>query len=221
MSEAEAHTHAEHVVGLLGVHWMRGLAASLVDRWWLFLLRGLLAILFGVLTLLQPVAALAVLVLLFGVWAFIDGVSALALAIGRTHSWQLFIVGLIGIAVGAFTFYRPDLTAIGLYAAFAGWSIARGLLEIAVAIELRREIEGEAWLVVGGIASIAFGVLLIMLPAIGVLTVAWLIGAYALVFGVLMLGLSLRLRRVREPVARPARRHVVPTDLGAGTPQPV
>src|SRR5262249_52372394 len=130
--------------------------------------RGLLAIVFGVLALVQPVAALAALVLVFGVWALIDGVSALAIGIGERRSWQMVIIGALGIAAGAFTFYRPDITALGLYAAFAGWSVARGVVEIGLAIELRREIEGEVWMVLGGLTSIGFGILMIVLPAAGV-----------------------------------------------------
>lgn len=189
-----------------------GAARAMASNWWLLALRGALAIIFGILTLVEPIAALTAIVFVFGVWAFIDGINALAVSITGWRSWQLLLGGLVGIAVGLFTFFRPGITAVGLYAAVAAWAIARGILEIAVAIELRKEIEGELWLVLAGIASIVFGVLMILLPVAGVLAIAWLIGVYALLFGCLMVALSLRVRRILHEHPR------VPT-IGA-TPQP-
>jgi uncharacterized membrane protein HdeD (DUF308 family) len=177
------------------------LMAPLVDRWWLFLLRGLLAIAFGVLTLVHPGAALTALVLLFGIWALVDGIDALLLAFGRRRSWQLVVVGFLGIAAGLITLFRPGITAIGLYALIAAWSIARGIVEIVLAIELRREIRGELWLILAGIASIIFGVLLIALPAAGILALLWLVAVYAFWFGGMMLFLSFRLRSLRPPTS--------------------
>jgi uncharacterized membrane protein HdeD (DUF308 family) len=218
LPQDEAHRRAGDVLSLLpGVRAFASDARALVENWWMLLVRGVLAILFGILTLVQPGAALAALVLLFGVWALIDGVSALVLAISGWRSWQLVLSGLVGIAAGIFTFYRPELTAIALYAVFAAWAIARGILEIAVAIELRKQVKGEVWLVLGGIASILFGVLLIVLPSSGVLAVAWLIGIYALTFGVLMSVLSFRLRQVKHTAS--ATR--APVTIGAPTPQPL
>lgn len=181
-------------------------AGALVDNWWLFALRGVLALLFGALALFMPFAALSAFVLIFGVWAFLDGIHALAAAITGWRSWQLVLVGLVGIAVGLLTFFRPGITAFGLYAAIAAWSIARGVLEIAVAIELRKRITGEVWLALGGVASIVFGVLMVALPSAGVLALAWLIGIYALTFGVIMLVLGGRLYRLRHPARAEARR---------------
>jgi uncharacterized membrane protein HdeD (DUF308 family) len=204
----DAERRADDIVTLLGA----GAGAltlapigALATSWWLFALRGVLAIVFGILAIVQPLAALGALVLVFGVWAFIDGIDALALAVSGWRSWQLVVLGLVGIAAGIFTFARPGITAIGLYAAVAAWSIARGIMELAVAIELRKRVEGELWLVVAGIASILFGVLMIVLPVAGVLALAWLIGVYALLFGGIMIALSLRLRRVGRR-AEPAKR---------------
>jgi uncharacterized membrane protein HdeD (DUF308 family) len=216
-SSEDADRRAGDVMSLLG----RGAGlltlapvAALSENWWLFTLRGILAILFGVLTLVQPVAALTAVVLVFGAWAFIDGISALALGISGWRSWQLVLAGLVGIAVGVYTFYRPEITATVLYAAVAAWSIARGILEIVVAIELRKQIKGELWLVLAGLTSILFGALMIVLPVAGVLALAWLIGVYALAFGSIMLVLSVRLRRLKK--------HVVPEKrpLGVPTTQP-
>jgi uncharacterized membrane protein HdeD (DUF308 family) len=216
-SKEEADRHAGEMLLVLGGHRAIALGAAelFAGKWWLFALRGALAILFGVLALAQPLAALAALVLVFAVWAFIDGIGALAMAISGWRSWQLVLVGLVGIAAGVFTFFRPGITAIGLYAAVAAWAIARGILEIAAAIELRKRIEGEVWFVLAGISSILFGVLMIVLPTAGVLALAWLIGVYALMFGILMLALSLRLRRFGRSAAPRTER-----PLGAPTPQP-
>ncbi|MDB4969302.1 MAG: putative rane protein [Myxococcales bacterium] len=169
------------------------------STWWLLLLRGILSFAFGVLALIQPLAALAALVALFGAWALIDGAAAIALWLSGWRSWQLALIGVVGILTAAITLFRPELTAIGLYAAIAAWSLARGALEIALAIKLRRTIEGEVWLLFGGIFSILFGVLMIALPMAGVLVLAWLIATYAMIVGVLLIALSLRLRQVGRP----------------------
>ena len=182
-------------------------------NWWLLLLRGVLSLMFGVLAILHPLAALTALVVLFGIWALVDGVSAIALVISGWRSWQLALVGIVGIGAALLTFFRPGLTAIGLYGAVAVWAIARGLLEIALAIKLRRQVEGELWLVLGGISSLLFGGLMIALPMVGMLALAWLIGFYALLFGGIMIALALRLRRVghapRDTTARIAPPHAV------------
>jgi uncharacterized membrane protein HdeD (DUF308 family) len=183
------------------------------SAWWLLLLRGILAVAFGVLAFVQPVAALVALVALFGVWALIDGATAIALMLSGWRSWQLALIGVAGIAAAVITLFRPGLTALGLYAAIAGWSIARGVLEIGLAIELRRQLKGEVWLIFGGLSSLLFGVLMIALPMAGVLALAWLIATYALIFGAIMIALSLRLRRVGRPTT------IRVTTVG--TPRPV
>ena len=102
--------------------------------------------------------------------------------------------GIIGLVIAAITFFRPGLTAFALYLTIAAWAVLTGIFEIVAAIRLRKEIKGEWLLALGGIASIVFGVLMIVYPMAGILTVIWLIGAYAIVFGVVLVGLSLRLR---------------------------
>jgi uncharacterized membrane protein HdeD (DUF308 family) len=188
---------------------------ALVENWWLFLLRGLFAIAFGLLALWRPFAVLAALVVLYGAYAFVDGFYALLIAFRGQRSWRLALEGLAGVAVGVITFFRPGLTALGLYLVVAGWSVVRGIIEIVAAIELRRHIQGEIWLILGGIASIAFGVLLIALPMSGVVALAWLISTFALAFGFIMCALAFRLRRVERELHRPA------PPLGAPTPQPI
>jgi uncharacterized membrane protein HdeD (DUF308 family) len=170
-----------------------------IENWWVFVVRGVLAMVFGVIALWHPLAALMAIVLVFGLWALVDGISALALGFGRNRSWQFAVVGLLGIAVAALTFFWPGITALALYAAVAVWAIFRGIAEIVLAVQVRRVIEGEAWLILAGIASVAFGVLLIALPSAGVRALGWLIGIYALAYGIFMCALAARLRRLRAP----------------------
>jgi uncharacterized membrane protein HdeD (DUF308 family) len=215
--EADADRRAEEMVSLLGGGEgpIASAGAALAENWWLFTLRGVLALLFGIFALFMPGPALAALVLVFGVWAFIDGIQSLALAVTGWRSWQLVLAGLVGIGIGLLTFFRPGITALGLFAALAAWSIARGVLEIVVAIEMRRHMSGSGWLIVGGIASILFGVLMVALPAAGVLAIVWLIAIYAITFGIIMLVLSGRLYRLR-----PAARGHEPRRIDLGRQQP-
>lgn len=170
--------------------------------WWLLVLRGVLAILFGSFALAHPLAALAALVMVFGIWAFVDGMSALGLFFVGWRSWHFAIIGVLGLGLAALTFLRPGITAIGLYASVAAWAILRGVLEIAIAVKLRRQIEGELWMIFAGGSSILFGVLLIALPAAGMLALAWLVGVYAIVFGVLMIAVGVRVHRLERPTER-------------------
>jgi uncharacterized membrane protein HdeD (DUF308 family) len=172
--------------------------------WWLLLLRGLAAIVFGVLTLLEPGISLAVLVLFFACYALVDGVLCLWTVVaghGRHESrWVLGLEGLLGVGVGVLTFVAPGITALVLLFYIAIWAIATGVLEIAVAIRLRREIRGEWLLVLAGVASVVFGVILMVRPGAGALALLWLIGSYAILFGLLVVGLAFRARRFQHGV---------------------
>jgi uncharacterized membrane protein HdeD (DUF308 family) len=174
------------------------LAATISRSWWLMLLRGLVAIAFGVLTWVQPAVSLAALVLLFGVYALADGILAVWMAIGGRKDleywWVLLLWGLVGIGAGLITFSAPGITAVALLFYIAIWAIATGVLEIVAAIRLRREIQGEWWLILAGLASVAFGVILVWQPGAGALAVLWLIAAYAIVFGVLLVLLAIKSR---------------------------
>jgi uncharacterized membrane protein HdeD (DUF308 family) len=183
--------------------------ASLLSRsWWLLLLRGLAAIAFGVLTWTQPGISLAALVLLFGVYALADGIFAIWAAIaGRSDHddwWVLLLEGLLGVGIGVLTFVAPGLTALALLFFIAIWAIATGVLEIVIAIRLRREIEGELLFILAGLASVVFGVILMMQPGAGALAVLWLIASYAIVFGVLLVILAFKVRRFVGAVVAPA-----------------
>jgi uncharacterized membrane protein HdeD (DUF308 family) len=185
------------------------IADLLARHWWLLLLRGLVAIAFGVFAFAWPGVTLASLVLIFGAFSFADGVFALVAALrggAREPFWLLVLEGLVGIGIGAVTVFSPGVTALALLFYIAIWAIATGVLEIAGAIALRKEIEREWLLGLSGLASVAFGALLVVSPGAGALAVLWIIGGYALVFGALLVLLSLKVRRLHAtatPIPHP------------------
>jgi uncharacterized membrane protein HdeD (DUF308 family) len=189
------------------------IAVDVLSRnWWIFLLRGLAGILFGIITFVAPGISLAALVLLFGVYAFADGVLAMVAAVRRRGEgrWgMLLLEGVAGIAVGVLTLLWPGITAITLLYLIAVWATVTGVLELVAAVRLRKEIKGEWLLALGGVASIAFGVLVALFPGSGALALVLWIGAYALVFGVLLVVLSFRLRvwGKHPPIHHAAPRH--------------
>jgi uncharacterized membrane protein HdeD (DUF308 family) len=186
---------------------------GLARNWWVVLLRGLVGILFGILTFFQPGISLAALVLVFGAYAFVDGILTLVSAIRRrstTDRWGLLVLeGIAGILVGIATLFLPGVTALVLLYLIAAWALVTGILEIAAAIRLRKVIRNEWLLALSGIASIILGVVLIVWPGPGALAVVLFIGAYAFVFGALLVGLSLRLRSLGAPRHRPQTAHGV------------
>jgi uncharacterized membrane protein HdeD (DUF308 family) len=182
--------------------------AQLSRNWWVFLLRGIVGILFGVLAFMRPGITLEVLVLLFAFWALFDGVFSLISSIGAAEAkepwWPLVFIGLLGIAAGIFTLRYPGVTTLTLLFVIAFWSIFRGIFEIIAAVRLREIIQGEWWLILGGIASIVFGVLLVTYPASGLLAVIWLIGLYAVIFGITQIMFGFRLKNLAGELPAPA-----------------
>jgi uncharacterized membrane protein HdeD (DUF308 family) len=178
---------------------------SSARHWWAFALRGVTAVIFGVLAFVWPFLTLSVLVLLWGAFALIDGILALiaAFRVKHDHRWALLIEGIVGIGAGIVTFAYPQLTALVLLYIIAIWALITGVLEIVAAVRLRKVIDNEWWLILTGIVSVLFGIVLLAAPSAGALAVVWLIGAYAIVFGVLMIALSLRLHGMSQ------RRHAV------------
>jgi uncharacterized membrane protein HdeD (DUF308 family) len=186
---------------------------GLSRNWWVVLVRGIVGILFGIVTFFAPGITLAALVLVFGAYAFVDGVLTLASAIRRRSTtdrwWILVLEGIAGILVGIATLFLPGITALVLLYLIAAWALVTGVLELAAAIRLRKVITNEWLLALGGIVSILLGVLLIVAPGAGALAVVIWIGAYAFVFGALLVGLSLRLRALGTPRHRPQAAHGV------------
>ena len=166
--------------------------------WWVYAVRGVAAIIFGTLALVWPVPTLAVLVIMFGAYAFVDGIAMLvALARGdvlaRRHAWATGLTGVLGIVIAIATLLWPGITALTLLYLVAIWAISTGIFEIAAAIEFRHEIHGEIWMILGGVLSIVFGSLLVVFPGTGLLSLVWLVGFFAIVFGCSSLGLAYRL----------------------------
>jgi len=170
----------------------------LVRNWWALGLRGVFAILLGLIAFLMPGVTLAALVLLFGAYALVDGVFAIVAGIraAERHErwWPFAVEGLCGIAAGIVSFVMPIATALALLYLLSFWAILTGVLRIFAAVRLRKEIQGEWLLILNGLFSVLFGIVLVALPGAGLVTLVWLVGAYALVFGAILLGLAFRLR---------------------------
>jgi len=181
-----------------------GLLSALADYWWLLLLRGLAAIAFGVLAFFWPGLTLVALTLVWGAYALADGILALWAALAATggetrRRWWLALGGVVSILAGLVAFFYTGMTALVLLMFIAAWAIIIGVILIWGAIELRKVLD-DAWLIgLNGALAIAFGVLLFARPGSGALAVVWMIGWFAVVFGILHIALAIRLRRFKQP----------------------
>ncbi|HLV67124.1 MAG TPA: HdeD family acid-resistance protein [Polyangiaceae bacterium] len=181
-------------------------AGVLAQRWWVPIVRGVVAILFGLALLVVPKLGLLTLAILWGAYAFVDGVLSIVHAArgaraGRRWGWLLF-EGIVSVLAGIIAFLWPGITVLAFLIVIAVRALIGGVAEIVAAITLRRQISGEWFLALTGVLSIVFGVLLLVYPLPGILALAWLIAIYALLFGVLLISLGLRLHGYRES-ARP------------------
>ena len=185
-------------------HPPRPLLHALAKNWWLLLLRGIAAVIFGVLAFIWPGLTLLVLVILYGAYALVDGVLSLAAAVmgrgGPIPTWWLVVVGLLGIAAGILTFVWPGITALVLILFIGAWALVTGIFEIIGAIRLRKEIDDEWMLILSGVLSVLFGLGVMILPGAGALALIWVIATYAIIFGVLMIALALRLRKHSQAI---------------------
>jgi len=177
------------------------LARGLAGNWWLLLLRGIVALLFGVVAFVMPHITLFTLVILWGAFTAADGVLALIAGIsgkagGVTPRWWLILVGLAGMAAGAIAFVQPGIAAAALLLLVAIWAIVIGASQVIGGIALRKEIRGEWWLVLSGLLAFLFGVLILIHPMAGLLAIVWTIGAYAIVFGACLVMLAFRVRKL-------------------------
>ena len=176
--------------------------------WWAFIARGVIAIALGVMIYAWPAITVAALIFAFGIYAFADGVFLVVKAIGgwKAHDdrWLLLFEGLLGIGIGIITLFAPGVTAIGLLFYIAAWSLTTGILEIIEAVRLRKEIQREVLWMLSGIVSIVFAVLLMIFPGAGIVGLVWLLGVYAIVFGVLLIALGIRVR-LHRPEKKRAR----------------
>lgn len=175
---------------------------NLTRNWWLVVLRGLLAILFGLASFLRPDITWLALILLFGIYAIVDGVFAMISGVSRSRyssRWWVFLLeGIVSLAAGVIVLLRPGLAGLALVMVIAVWAILTGILEVLAAIRLRREIRNEWMLGFGGFLSIVLGILMLLQPAAGGLVITLMIGAYALIFGILLVALGFRLRRLNH-----------------------
>jgi uncharacterized membrane protein HdeD (DUF308 family) len=174
---------------------------TLKRHWWVPVIRGIAAIVFGIIAFAYPGLTIATLVLFFGAWVLIDGIFRIVGAIGHRASdpdwgWQL-VIGILGIIVGLLTFHAPQITALALVIYIAAWALMIGATEIAFAIKVRREIKGEWFLILMGLASIVFAVLLLWNPVAGAAAVIWLIAWYAVVLGILAIFFGFRLKTLK------------------------
>lgn len=179
----------------------------LARNWWLVEIRGVAAIAFGVLAFLWPGITLLVLVTLFAAYMLIDGI-ALLVSLRRAepattgHRLTVAVMGILGVAVGIATIFWPGITALALLYLVAFWAITLGLAQAVAAIRLRREISGELWFVIGGLLTVAFGVFILVFPGTGLLSLIWIVGAWAIVFGITNLVLAWRLRGLHQQIVR-------------------
>ena len=189
-----------HAAAAAGLH----LLDNLTRNWWLLLLRGLAAIAFAVVTWFWPGLTIAVFILLFGAFAFADGILGVWGAItgpkGDSDRWILLLWGIAGLATGAAAFLAPGLVTAFFVFLIASWAILTGILQVVAALRLRKQITGEWVLVAAGLASVAFGVVMAMNPGAGAVALSWLVAAYAFLFGILLVVLSLKVKGARKRV---------------------
>ncbi|HEV3086644.1 MAG TPA: HdeD family acid-resistance protein [Candidatus Elarobacter sp.] len=172
--------------------------ARLASHWWLFLIRGILALALGIALPFFPGAAIFTLAILFGAYAFVDGIVAIAAAIRMNHAeanwWWLLLEGVLGILVGVLTFFYPGITALWLVYLFGAWAVITGILAIASAIRLRLAIANEILMILFGALSVVAGIVIFFVPVYGVFAIVWTISIYAILAGIFLIGLAFRLR---------------------------
>jgi uncharacterized membrane protein HdeD (DUF308 family) len=179
------------------------LLGTLAENWWLLLLRGLAAITFGVIAFFWPGITLVALTYLWGAYAIIDGIVAIWAAFNLSGGdagprWWLGLTGVVGILAGVVAFAYTGITALVLLMFIAVWAIIIGALQVYAAIQLRKVVDNEWWLILGGLISIAFGAVVIAWPSTGALAVIWTIAWYAVFFGCMLIGLSFELKKFKR-----------------------
>ena len=168
----------------------------LAGNWWALLLRGIAAVLFGLAALFWPGLTLVVLIVFFGAYALVDGILSIVAGIWGSEGsrWLLLAEGVLGVLTGLVAFFWPGMTAMVLLFLISAWAIFTGLLKVVMAIAFRRRIENEWLMGLSGVLSVLFGVVLAVWPGAGLLSLVWLVGLYALIFGVALIVLGFRAR---------------------------
>lgn len=181
---------------------------------------GAASVLFGIAALVWPGITLEVLVALFGAFTLVFGALTLVYAVDMAthhlaHWVPMALSGIFGIAIGVVTFFRPGITALALLYLIAAWAVLTGTLEIAAGIEFTGQVKGAWALWVGGLASVAFGFIIALRPASGLLTIVWLIGIYAIALGVTRLVYAYRIQRGKEAITSAVKSFQQPVPAGS------
>jgi len=173
-------------------------------NWWMLGLRGLIAVIFGILAIIWPGLTVLTLVIFFGAFAIVDGVFAIGTAIWRAEQrmewWPLFAEGLLGVIIGIIAFVWPGLTALGLLYIIGAWAVITGIVEIVAAVRLRAVIPNEWFLGLSGALSVLWGLILFIFPGSGAIALVWLIGIFAIIYGVSLIAFAMRVRNHGERV---------------------
>ena len=181
-------------------------ARVMAEGWWTYLVRGVIAVAFGVLAFISPLWGLTLLVALFGIWALMEGITSFLTGIRsratQRNWWVEILEAIVSIAAGVVAIVFPALTAEILLILIAAWAVVIGAFQVYLAIRIRDQIKGEFWLALAGAAAIVFGVAIFLFPAASALSVTWLIGSFAIAFGLLLIILGWRLRHIAELVRR-------------------
>jgi uncharacterized membrane protein HdeD (DUF308 family) len=173
---------------------------NLSRNWWVLALRGVAAVIFGILAFIWPGITFTSLVLLFGAYALWNGVFAL-IGVFRSEGdrrWSLILEGVVGILAGLVAFFWLGAATLAMLLVIGAWAIVTGIFEIVAAFRLREEIEGEWLLLISGLLSVLFGAAIAVWPGAGLLAITWMIGSYAFVFGILLIFLAFRVRGMRR-----------------------
>jgi uncharacterized membrane protein HdeD (DUF308 family) len=172
--------------------------AILAQNWWALALRGALAVLFGILAFVLPGATILSLVLIFAAFSLVDGIFGIIAAIRGARAgerWRLLLIhGIAGVVIGIAAFVWPGITTLAFVLLIAAWALVSGVTMLVSAFKLKTS-HGRGWLILGGIASLLYGILLVISPLVGAIVLAWWLGAYAIVFGIVLLVLAFRLKR--------------------------
>ena len=181
---------------------LENLVRVMANNWWVPLLRGIAAVIFGLMALFWPGLTVYLLLIVFGAYAIFDGVMAVIVAFQRKSEddgwWAWALDGALSIIIGLMALFWPEATALALIIWMAIWAVVGGIFRIIAAFRLRAEIEGEWALGLSGLLLVIWGVLMALIPAAGLLSIAWLIGIFALLIGIVMIVLAFRLRGMRD-----------------------
>lgn len=179
------------------------------ERWWAVTLNGVVALIVGVVTLLWPGITLGALIVIFGIFTLADGVLGLgALLFGarRVGPWWLRLLGsLLSIAAGLIALLWPGITSLALLWLVAAWALAKGILQIVIAVRYREHLARTWLLVLAGAVSLILGIVYVLFPGAGILSLVWLLGIFAIVYGGALIARGLLLRDVNRAFKGEAR----------------